>query len=237
MAAHWRLARTRQAAEPNVRVLAPELARHGWQSTTSVVQIVTDDMPFIVDSVSMAVRRCGLDIELAVHPVLRVRRDEGELIGLADPSDADGQPESFVHVDFERVTDERELARVEAEVRVALRDVGVAVADWTAMRDRAREIATEVRASGAADADETADLLEWMADDHFTFLGAADYDVVVGRVDDDSVLGILRTQPDLLRLAATVDPAAALLLTKSERESTVHRPVALDVVSTAVRDA
>ena len=216
MAAHWQLARTRQPGLPNVRVLAPELARHGWQSTTSVVQVVTDDMPFLVDSVTMAVHRCGLAIELVIHPVLRVMRADGELVGLTSEGAApDGIAESFLHVEFERVTDERALARVEEAVRVALTDVRVAVTDWPAMEARTREIAGELRRATHADATETADLVDWMADHHFTFLGAADYDASRLAPRDGTILGILRSRPELLGPMAAPDPDQLLALRKA----------------------
>src|SRR5437764_9354736 len=71
-----------------VRVISPSDGEHGWACPHSVVEVVTDDMPFLVDSVTAELNRQGFSIHLVVHPQLRVRRDAvGEFVGLA-PSDA-----------------------------------------------------------------------------------------------------------------------------------------------------
>ena len=74
-AAHLELARKFSGSQAKVRAYNPQPAQHGWQSTHSVVEIVNDDMPFLVDSVTMEVNRQGLTLHLVIHPVLRVARD------------------------------------------------------------------------------------------------------------------------------------------------------------------
>ena len=70
---HWRFSEARAPREVKLRVYNPELEQHGWQTHHSVVEVVCDDMPFLVDSVRMALNRLGLTIHLIIHPVLRVR--------------------------------------------------------------------------------------------------------------------------------------------------------------------
>ena len=87
--AHWHLVQRRRPGELKVHVYTPTLEEHGWQSTHSVVEIVTDDMPFLVDSISMALTGRGIAIHNFVHPVLEVRRDEeGRLVAFG--ADAGG---------------------------------------------------------------------------------------------------------------------------------------------------
>ena len=74
--AQWNFMRKRAPGEAKVRVYNPDFEQHGWQSTHTVVEIVTDDMPFLVDSVSMELSRQAYGIHLVVHPVIGVRRDE-----------------------------------------------------------------------------------------------------------------------------------------------------------------
>src|ERR1019366_3494737 len=79
--AHWRRGRRREPGEVKVGVYNPELERYGWHSPYTVVEIVSDDMPFIVDSVTMELSRQGYGIELIIHPVMRVLRDsDGEIL-------------------------------------------------------------------------------------------------------------------------------------------------------------
>src|SRR5207302_5806746 len=89
-----------------VRAYNPLREQHGWQSTHTVVEIVNDDMPFLVDSVTMEVNRQGLTLHLVVHPVLRVTRDgAGELAAAtAPPASAERRLRPFMHVEADRQT-------------------------------------------------------------------------------------------------------------------------------------
>ena len=92
--AHWRTARHRARGEAKVNVYNPDRERDGWSSPYTVLEIVSDDMPFIVDSVTMDLTRKGYGIHLVIHPVVRVRRDEnGHIVDVHDPeTDGDGNP-------------------------------------------------------------------------------------------------------------------------------------------------
>src|SRR6185503_9755201 len=125
---HWSFARRRAPGTAKLRVFNPTIEEHGWQSTHTVVEIVNDDMPFLVDSVTMAANRCGLTLHLIVHPIVAVKRDaSGQLAELA--ADEAGVRESFIHVEVDRVTEGAQLERLAAEMNSALRDVRAAVAD------------------------------------------------------------------------------------------------------------
>ena len=81
---HWNFARSFAGGAPKLRVYNPKLDEHGWQSTHTVIEIVNDDMPFLVDSITMEVNRQGLTLHLIVHPVMKVRRDaQHRLVELA----------------------------------------------------------------------------------------------------------------------------------------------------------
>ena len=82
--AHWRLGERRSVGTTIVRVYNPRLDEHGWRSEHTIVEVVTDDMPFLVDSVTAELNRRDLTVHLVVHPILRVRRDpSGRLEQLA----------------------------------------------------------------------------------------------------------------------------------------------------------
>ncbi|HEV3404616.1 MAG TPA: NAD-glutamate dehydrogenase [Gaiellaceae bacterium] len=241
---HWQLLQRRSPGETKVRVYTPAIDEHGWASPHSVVELVTDDMPFLVDSVAMALTRAGSAIHLFLHPVVWVRRDEaGRLVEL----DGDGVAESVIHVEIDR----RSPAAAEAlaaELRRALADVRAAVEDWQAMRAQLHAAIAELDERPLPiDADELAEakaLLDWMHDDHFTFLGYREYEL--GTKDGEDVLnlvpgsglGILRetdSQPashSFSELPAEVRRLAReptlLNLTKANSRATVHRPAYLD---------
>src|SRR6266568_4821784 len=100
---HWNFARKREPGRVRIRVFNPTIEEHGWQSTHTVIEIVNDDMPFLVDSVTMEVNRHGLTLHLILHPILTVSRGaDGTLLGLAKKGARDARRESFIHVEVDR---------------------------------------------------------------------------------------------------------------------------------------
>jgi glutamate dehydrogenase len=249
--AHWRLAHRRQPGEAKVRVYSPRFEEHGWRSRHSIVEIVTDDMPFLVDSVAMELNRHGLVIHLPIHPVIRVRRDQaGGLVEVLPPDATDGIAESYLHFEVDRQSEQAVLDRLRAEVERVLADARAACDDWGAMREQVYEILEEFdKQPPPVDEGELAEaraLLEWIEDHHFTFLGYRSYDLVVEDGEDllrpvpGTGLGILRQgqgkpasgsfaklPPEARRLARE---RHVLILTKANSHSTVHRPSYLDYI-------
>jgi len=249
--AHWRLAHRRQPGEAKVRVYSPRFEEHGWRSRHSIVEIVTDDMPFLVDSVAMELNRNGLVIHLPIHPVIAVRRDEaGGLVEVLPPDAEEGIPESYLHFEVDRQSEPEVLDRLRAEVERILADVKASVEDWSAMREQVRSILAELDERpppvDEAELAEARALLEWIEDHHFTFVGYRSYDLVqqdgadMLRPVPGTGLGILRQgqtktasgsfaklPPEARRLAR--EPHI-LVLTKANSHSTVHRPSYLDYI-------
>ena len=71
----WQFAATREPGVAKVRVFNPSVEEHGWQSTHTVVEIVNDDMPFLVDSMQMEMLRQRLTLHFIAHPIVVVQRD------------------------------------------------------------------------------------------------------------------------------------------------------------------
>jgi glutamate dehydrogenase len=256
--AHWRLASQRRPGEILVRVSNPGAGTEGWQSPHTVVEILTDDMPFIVDSVTVEVERHSLAVQLAVHPVVDVRRDdEGNLLGVAgggatgavDGDTGDVITESFLHLEIERTTDAGELASLHDDLVRVLGDVGAATSDWAEMVKKAGDVADQLEQDPSPikelERDTAVALLRWMADDHFMFTGYHAFTVRETEGSDvltsvpGSGLGILRDQPgpDGTGVARTppelrrrTNDHALLVLTKASARSTVHRSAYLDCI-------
>jgi glutamate dehydrogenase len=221
-----------------------------------VIDIVTDDMPFLVDSVTLELANHGLSARLVVHPQLLVRRDVAgalrEIVGPASNSVADTHDylaESWIHVEIPPLAD-GEASGLAADLERVLGDVRVAVEDYPRMRARALWLADDVlgtapEAPEAGSPAEIANLLRWLTDGHFTFLGYREYDLVkepVGlslRAVPGTGLGILRHDrkgpgsfarlPEEVK-ARALDPRR-LILTKANSRSTVHRASYLDYVA------
>ncbi|WP_245565189.1 NAD-glutamate dehydrogenase [Nocardioides insulae] len=254
-ASHLRLAQTRPQGTASVRVETPTPGDHGWSAGShSVVEIVVDDMPFLVDSVSMELSRQLREVHLVIHPGFDVERDvAGALVAMHAVEDGSREPaeglvrESWMHVEIDRLAEADEDALVGDLLRV-LRDVREAVEDWDKMADRLDGIVADLRSDppSSVDAEElrqSTDLLEWLADDHFTFLGFREYDLVgepgqeALRAHAGSGLGILRADPDLSASGRLPEPVRVkareqklLVLAKANSRATVHRPAYLDYV-------
>lgn len=250
---HFNLARERTPGTPKVRAYNPNVESHGWQSPHTVVEIVTDDMPFLIDSVVMELNREGFGVHLVIHPVMSVRRDdEGRLLDvLPQPLAADGAvAESVIHVEVTRRTDPAELESMREHLEKVIGEVRAVVEDWPAMRDQAIAIASELAASPPSlDLEDVAEgkaFMEWLENHHFTFLGYREYDVIEDdgevrlRPKPETGLGILRpgdierNTQGFDRLPAAVRARALepylLNLTKANSRATVHRPAYLDYV-------
>jgi len=257
---HYRLAGNRPQVTATVAVSTPVVGEHGWSAAGhSVVEIVTDDMPFLVDSVTMHLAQHGHGIHLVIHPQLRVERDKAgslQRVAAASETGADtgdaGCTESWMHIEIDRVDDLERAARLEQGLTEVLRDVRAAVQDWEAMQAQARAIVDQLRAEPPPlddiEVSEVAELLSWLADEHFTFLGyreyvleagddrAADNDGALLKAVSGSGLGILRGDVSAKgkRLPGPVAERARAaelsIITKANSRSTVHRPAYLDYV-------
>ncbi|WP_284615295.1 NAD-glutamate dehydrogenase [Aquabacterium humicola] len=244
---HWHFARKREPGRAKVRAFNPTISEHGWQSTHTIIEIVNDDMPFLVDSVTMEVNRDGLTLHLIVHPILDVQRDaNGVLQGLGG-----GTRESFMHVEVDRVPEPQRLETLVADIERVLGDVRAAVTDWQAMRDRVTALVQQIDVSPPPlprdEVSEGQAFLRWLADNHFTFLGCRSHTLglhdgqdVVGVVAG-SGLGILRDEAalDVVPTYTALPPEVRafarrpelLVVTKSTARSTVHRPGYLDYIA------
>jgi glutamate dehydrogenase len=248
---HYRLAENRPQGTANVRVHTPTVEENGWTCSHSVVEVVTDDMPFLVDSVTNELSRQNRGIHVVVHPQVVVRRDvTGKLIEVLSGEsprragrDAaelphDALVESWIHVEIDRETDRADLKQITADLLRVLSDVREAVEDWDKMRDAALRIAENLGESEptapdipAQETEEARELLRWLAADHFTFLGYREYELT----DSDALaavpgtgLGILRSDPHHSEDEDhPVSPSFSRLPADARAKAREHKPLVL----------
>lgn len=263
VAAHWKLAQHRPQGTAKVRVHTPTLNDADWSAGgRTVVEVVVDDMPFLVDSLTMELSRQLRDVHVVVHPSFDVARDiTGELQSIAPVPDGalapegDAVRESWMHVEIDRLPDGDDPGGIEEDIQRVLRDVREAVEDWRKMHTRIEEIAGALRSSPPPlDPDEVrqaAELLDWLADEHFTFLGYKEYQLETHEDGDHlravagTGLGILRSDSDMSEASGRLPGAVAakarektlLVLAKANSRATVHRPAYLDYVGVKTFDA
>lgn len=268
---HRQVARLRHPGIPNISIVD--------EPDCSVVYIVTDDMPFLVDSVNAELVRQKSPIHLVMHPLFVVtrNRDTGELVKTArvpshlgtSSGDTAAMPnlshliaegdnashmESWIAVEIDRADQARHAELVQGLGRV-LGDVRAAVEDWPKMRNKAQEIARDLdkvaNPAQIAELRQAQELLRWLDDGNFTFLGYREYDLKnesgedVLEPRDESGLGLLRAGTDtphqIQHLTETGRKKArekrALVITKANSRSTVHRPAYLDYIGVKSFDA
>ncbi|NMG43254.1 NAD-glutamate dehydrogenase [Aromatoleum toluvorans] len=256
---HWNFARKHRGGT-RLRVYNPKLEEHGWESTHTVIEIVNDDMPFLVDSIAMEVNRQGLTLHLIIHPVMRVVRDaEGVHQRIVEDADAsEGHYESIIHVEVDRRTDAEDLDALRVGLEQVLADVRLAVADWPAMQQRVADIIAEVEQNpppvAVGDIGESVAFLKWLMDDNLVLLGCRDYELAEldGKPElcivAGSGLGLLREKEGERQsrsfgalppeLKTTLPNLPVLLtVTKSNTRSTVHRVGYIDRFSIKRFDA
>jgi len=221
--------------------------------TISIVEIVNDDMPFLLDSVMGELTEQGLEIRLVAHPIFSIERDRlGTLIGFHGDGPAIGaaRRESFIHIHVERIDDAARRDEIVQALEPTLADVRVAVEDWHPMLTRVGEVVADLRDSPPQlPVDEIAEavqFLEWLLANNFTFLGVRHYRFETAtRVIEPQFatgLGILRA-PDarILRRGSelvTMTPEILeflaeprmLIISKANMRSRVHRHIYMDYV-------
>ncbi|HCP29524.1 MAG TPA: NAD-glutamate dehydrogenase, partial [Pseudomonas sp.] len=255
----WRIVERFDPEHPQVRVYNPDYERNGWQSTHTVVEVLHHDLPFLVDSVRTELNRRGYSIHTLQTTVLSVRRNaKGELLELL-PKGTHGEGvghESLMYLEIDRCANAAELSVLAREIEQVLAEVRVAVDDFEPMKDKLREVVALVEQTPYGPAQhekgEVKAFLEWLLDNHFTFLGYEEFTVQADQdggqmvYDAQSFLGLPRRlrvglTPEELRIEdyAVAYLAEPLLLSfaKAALPSRVHRPGYPDYVSIRQLDA
>ena len=259
----WNFGHSRRQGVPKIRVYNPRYDQHGWHSTHTVIEIVNDDMPFLVDSVGMELNRQSLTVHYTVHPIFVVERDDdGKAIDfpLADKTPKKGVVESFMHVEVDEQSAPEILQAIEDGLAKTLTAVRGSVEDWRTMRAKAESLIDELKKSPPKGVDkeivnETREFLAWLHEDRFTFLGYRRWEYAgtgkkaTLKVDEKSGLGVLRDPneqvfeglrnlgdlPDDVR--ATVMQPDLVRITKANNRSKVHRRVHMDTIAIKIFDA
>lgn len=203
--AYWRFARQYTSNQTKVRVYNPQFEQDGWQSAHTIVSILIKDMPFLADSIRMALNRQGLTVHLMIHPVFKTHRNEqGQLLEIL-PRDDTQQTfsrttremahrqenyESLFHVEVDRQTETTVLEGIARELENMLFDVRMAVSDWQPMRQKMGEVLQQLETNPppieTTEVNEVCEFLHWVQTNHFTFLGYREYEL--SEQDDEVVL-------------------------------------------------
>jgi len=251
---HLDFGAVRRRGQALLRIFNPTVKTHGYASAHTFVEMINDDMPFLVDSVAAAINRHNLPVHITVHPIINIKRDaKGKVLGVSKHNEKGARKESFIRFAIERETDAKVLKRLQQEIKKVLRDIRLAVRDWAKMRARMLETCAMLE-NGPKSVDpllrfESQALLEWMANDRFTFLGYREYrlakkgkHIFLNSVEgtglgllsrDDRSSNPVELTVEMRRLTRSRD---WLILTKANSRSTVHRSAFLDYVGVKIYD-
>src|ERR1700731_1488584 len=248
----WSLLAVRTAGTPRIRLdpPSPAVGPRGRRDG-SVLQIVNDDMPFLLDSVLGELSERGVEVRFVVHPVMCVIRDDaGRLLEFNGTRPLAGAlRESFIHMHVESIDEEERRAEIVAGIERMLADVRAAVTDWRAMTARVVEMIERIKANPPplppAEVAEAVEFLQWLLANHFTFLGVRDYVLTEKSALDplfETGLGIMRSRElKVLRgarrpleftpeIMAFLREPRLLIVTKAALRSRVHRRLHMDYI-------
>ncbi|WP_163922989.1 NAD-glutamate dehydrogenase [Photobacterium sp. Alg240-V54] len=231
----------------SVRVYNPSVSRHGWKSTHTVVEIVTPDQPFLVDSVRMALDRLGITSHLMLNGPYRFQRDNnGQIVKACSDK---GEQQTLFHIEVDRLPTNAEIAQLKRELTCLLKDITLVVKDWQSMQQKLLHVASELHHHdlplSKVHCQEALEFIDWLTRHNFTFMGYHAYDLNVVEADyeltpvKNSGLGLLAktTSAATFRLSSLPESARieaqkpeVLILTKSNGKSRIHRPAYIDYV-------
>lgn len=250
----WEEMRTREPNETRIHIYNPEFERHGWQTTHTVVEIITKDMPFLVDSLRIALNQLHIISHLVIHMGdFCVVRNKDHTISDVLPRNAklpsNISVEAPVLIEIDRQTDPNVLKNLEEHLRKAIHDNRIVVDDWGPMRKKVCALIDELDELPSQhkndEIEETKAFLRWIEDNHFTFLGESDV-VKDSKTNQwiplpQSGLGLLREGqsmagalddiadlgPEALPL---LDSPRPLIVFKTNMMATIHRHVYADYI-------
>ncbi|MED5525405.1 MAG: NAD-glutamate dehydrogenase [Pseudomonadota bacterium] len=255
----WNALNKKKVGESYIRVFNPEVSRDGWQSSHTIIEIVHDDMPFLVDSIRMALSRHAITSHLMLHIPLAFARDKHSQVTalrrLSEQKKSD-KAETVFLIEVDRLTEQKVIDNLTDELRVVLADVTLAVTDWQPMQERMDEVIGRIENTKLpVEQEERAEVdafLKWVNDHNFTLMGYRYYAIepVKGdyelRPQIDSSLGLMRASKEVHKRSLSALGESAweealsphlLVLTKTNSKSRVHRPAYIDYIGIKRFDA
>ncbi len=237
----------RSLNEPKIRIFTPNKNEHGYEVKHLVIELINNDMPFLVDSLTMELTRQGFTIYDTIHPIFNVSRDKnGALLAVGN----DGKEhESFIHFEVSGLPDGITADTLKEDLELVLKNVRASVEDWKKITQKATQAADSLKSykqqNNAESIEEVRDFLLWLVDKNFIFLGYAEYQFFDEKgqetlsIISDSKLGILRVDDEMAVRGLEALPSEIrhfllvpqlVEITKSNRRSPVHRSVPMDYI-------
>ena len=238
---------------PVINVFNPQVSKHGWTSSHTIIEIIVRDMPFLVDSVRIALSRLNITPHLMLNSPIKMIRDKNndisQLAAAGDDSFESTSVEAVFFIEIDRQNDTKVIKNIEKELHTVVDEIAATVRDWQPMKKRLEDVIASIKKAklpcSKAEQNDSIAFLEWMLEDNFTLLGYRSYDITALKGDmslsanSETSLGLMNQydgvqQRLLSSLSASAREAALgknlLVLTKTNSKSRVHRPAHLDYI-------
>jgi glutamate dehydrogenase len=230
-----------------VRVFNPSKEKDGFDNNNTVIQIICPDMPFIVDSVVLALAKNGLAMQLMTHPVANVSRSKSGVLKSAGES-GDDFKESWTHIEISRIVDIEKISEIQTALELVINKVTVCVQDWKSMLGKVEEAKNDLVVKDSKSVHgKQLKFIDWLLDDNFTFLGYQYYQIQNNNSESpivanrDSALGLYRSEAYLKDVDFLIDKdyqiqrqSDLMIITKLNARPRVHREGTLDYVGVVV---
>ncbi len=226
----------RTTPEPKIEIQSTTINDAGRARARTEIRVLNDDMPFLVDSLSALFSGLGFTTHRILHPILTTTRDAKGL--RATPGKTSAR-ESLIYAELSGLPPRLTVGVLEGMIQTVLRHVAIAVRDWASMRATVMALAEHITATPAgahaAEVQEIRDLLQWLASNHFVFLGVAEYTLKGKKLvcEDKTALGIYRLPAsDTPAIERGHEPTTTerLSVLKATEASLVHRPAPMDYI-------
>ncbi|WDE09775.1 NAD-glutamate dehydrogenase [Thalassomonas haliotis] len=249
----WNSLNGHEAGSPVIKVFNPQVSKHGWKSSHTIIEVIVEDMPFLVDSMRIALNRLGVSPHLMLNCPMKVVRDKNNQITTLAPASNKSLKSAIVEtvffIEIDRQTEQDVIDNIAAELHSVVSDISLTVTDWQPMLKRLKEVTAEIKKGkqpcSKQEREDALEFLNWIAQDHFTLMGYRSYDVTELKGDTaleanvESSLGLMKNSNGTKqRLISTLSESAReialgknlLILTKTNSRSRVHRPAHLDYI-------
>ena len=242
-----------------VSVFDPNLEEHGWQSSHTILMVMQNNMPFIVDSMRMTLAAREVKTHTIQYASFHIDRDKNGKFSAFNAkkyksTDA-STGEGLVFIEIDRHTDEAAKDSLAHCIASVLNDVAVTVTDYPLMQEKTQLIRKDIENLKAlkatnfhvSEVDEVIEFLEWLERDHFAFLGFVDTEIKETKQAHrmlpvkGSELGILKFHPEQFetidfkklttKIRKTILNAQLITFAKAPSRSTVHRPAYPDFIA------
>jgi glutamate dehydrogenase len=249
----WNSLNGHQDTSPVIKVFNPEVSKHGWKSNHTIIEVIVTEMPFLVDSLRIALNRKGLSPHLMLTCPISIVRDKNKQISklsaATNKTAKSASVETVFFIEIDRQTEQYMLDDLADEISSVLSEISLTVNDWQPILNKLRDVVSDIKQGkqpcSAAEKKSALDFLAWIADNNFTFMGYRSYNIT--KVEGDMALSPdLSTSLGLMknikspkqRLLSKVGASARelalgknlLVLTKANTRSRVHRPAHLDYI-------